>query len=598
MRKGMSNVGWMPIDQYSATDTAGRGGTKGRPAVRRLLCAIALCLVAVASAQASPPPLRTVLEDVPGSSGYRYGVRDSAGNSMDALKIVKSTLGGYVGVYHTLIDGRYAVKVATSSDLLTWRFDANLVSYSSQATIFRLAGGASLVAYESHVNCGGAGHCLALRYYPTEAALLTGAASRSLIVPRTLSTCAEGTPNIFDATSDLSRIDLGFHFLQGCNVKRQARGTLRNFDRANWFAMATPNIDAAIFAAGASADGNIGDRDANVYDGVYHRIYEAQLVNLASWRTFLMTGGAASRLTIRTHGGSKGFTSPTFTSLTLPSGKPGLVVTQYVTSAGAVAGEGGELVYYRDLESDPTIAAAGDISCDQVACHDDETSNLLVANSPDKVLTLGDNQYEHGELVNFQTYYEPDWGRLKSITMPAPGNHDSPSSGYTDYFGVPANYSYDLGNWHLISLNSSGITAATAFLDSDLAAHPNRCILAYWHHPRFSSGGVHGDNLSMAPLWDRLYAAGADVILNGHNHAYERFAPQDPAGAADPAGIREFVAGTGGRTLYGFGTVRANSEARVSKFGVLRMTLHPTSYDWRFQGEDGVTYDLGSGNCT
>jgi hypothetical protein len=592
----------MPIDRYSGTDAVGHGdgnaNRQGRPAVRRLVCAIALCLVTVASAQASTPPLRTILEDVPGSSGYRYAVRDGAGNSMDSLKVVKSPLGGYVGVYHTLASGRYAAKVATSSDLLTWHFEANLVANGSQPTIFRLAQGASLVAYESHVNCGGPGHCLALRYYGSETALLTGAATRSLIVPRTLSTCAEGTPNIFDATSDLSRVDIGFHFLQACNVKRQARGTLRNFDPAGWFAMATPNVDAAIFAAGASADGNIGDRDGNIYNGVYQRIYEAQLQNLASWRTFLMSGGSTSRLTMRTHGGSKGFTNPTFTPLVLPSGKPGVVVTQYVTAAGAAAGEQGELVYYRDLESDPTIVAAGDISCPSVTCHDDETSNLVVANTPDKVLTLGDNQYDGGALADYQAYYEPDWGRLKSITMPTPGNHDPPSSGYSTYFGVPANYSYDLGQWHLISLNSTSIAAATAFLDSDLAQHTNRCILAYWHHPRFSSGSVHGDNTALAPLWDRLYAAGADVVLNGHDHEYERFAPQDPAAVADPAGIREFVVGTGGRTLYGFGTLRANSEIRFSRYGVLRMTLHPGSYDWRFQGEDGVTYDLGSGTCS
>jgi calcineurin-like phosphoesterase family protein len=588
----------MPIDQHSTMDPAvGNAVTTGRPVVRRLLCALAFCLVAAAQAQAAPQ-LQTIVADVPGSSGYRYGVHDSAGNSMDGLKIVKSPLGGYVGVYHTLAAGRYAVKVASSSDLLTWQFAANLVANGSQATIYRLAQGASLVAYESHVNCGGAGHCLALRYYQTETALRSGAASRSLILPRTLSTCAEGTPNIFSATSDLSLIDLGFHYLQGCNVERQARGTLRNFDRTTWVPSATAGIDSAILAAGASANGNIGDRDGNLYDGAYRRLYEAQLVNLASWRTFLMTGGTVMRLTMRTHGGSKGFTNPTFTPVTLPSGKPGVVVTQYVTPVGAAAGEVGELVYYRDLESDPTIAAAGDISCAQVTCHDDETSNMIVANAPDKVLTLGDNQYERGELLNYQTYYEPDWGRLKSITMPAPGNHDTPSSGYTAYFGVPANYSYDLGKWHVISLDSTGIAAATTFLDADLAQHPSRCILAYWHHPRFSSGGVHGNNSALAPLWDRLYAAGADVILNGHDHDYERFAPQNPAGVADPAGIRELVVGTGGKTLYSFGTLRANSEFRLSKYGILRMTLHPTSYEWRFQGEDGVVYDMGSGDCT
>jgi hypothetical protein len=232
-------------------------------------------------------------------------------------------------------------------------------------------------------------------------------------------------------------------------------------------------------------------------------------------------------------------------------------------------------------------------------CHDDETSNLLVADTPTRVLTLGDNQYERGELANYQAYFEPDWGRLKSITMPTPGNHDPPSSGYSQYFGKPANYSFDLGKWHLIALDSTGVPAATAFLEADLAGRSNRCILAYWHHARFSSDATHGDNARTAPLWDRLYAAGADVVLVGHAHIYERFAPQTPSAQPSPTGIRQFVAGTGGRALYGVGTVRPNSEVRVpGRFGVLRMTLHPTSYEWRFQGEDGVTYDSGSSACT
>ena len=179
--------------------------------------------------------------------------------------------------------------------------------------------------------------------------------------------------------------------------------------------------------------------------------------------------------------------------------------------------------------------------------------------------------------------------------MPSPGNHDPPSSGYTPYFGMPPNYSFDLGAWHLISLDSTNVSGATSFLTGDLANRTNRCILAYWHHAPFSSGGTHGNNGALAPLWDRLYAAGADVILNGHEHMYERFAPQTPAAVASPTGIRQFTSGTGGKALHQAGTVRANSEVRLfGRYGVLRMTLHPTSYDWRFVGEDGVTYDSGS----
>ena len=184
--------------------------------------------------------------------------------------------------------------------------------------------------------------------------------------------------------------------------------------------------------------------------------------------------------------------------------------------------------------------------------------------------------------------------------MPSPGNHDPHSSGYSQYFqGKPPNYSFNLGAWHLISLDSTNVPAATSFLTSDLAGRTNRCILAYWHHPRFSSGATHGNNGAIAPLWDQLYAAGADVVLNGHEHTYERFAPQTPAAVASPSGIRQFIAGTGGRALHMMGAAVANSEVRIAGvFGVLRMTLHPTSYDWRYQAEDRSTLDSGSAACS
>ena len=574
----------------------------GRPSVRfavRLSLAAVLC-VATASPAWGAIPLRTIVEDVPGSAAYRYGVRDNFGNPMEGLKVVKSPLGGYLGVYHAVTAGRSAVKVATSPDLMSWRFRSNLVENASHPTIYKPARGTWLVAYESHVSCGGAGHCLGLRYYGMESALLSGAASRRVTLPRRLSTCGEGTPSVFSAAANLSTIDLGFEYSRDCYVERQARGTLQDFNPATWSPYATPSTDDAILAAGASPDGDIGDRDGNTHDGAYNRLYEAQLAAVSSWRTFLFAGGVATQLSVRTHGGSRGFAKPTFTPLTRPNGEPGVVVTQFVTSAGAAPGEAGELVYYRqDPNADPTIAAAGDISCNNVACHDDEVSNLMVADPPTRVLTLGDNQYEHGELENFQAFYEPDWGRLKSITMPTPGNHDPPSSGYGAYFGKPANYSYELGAWHLIALDSTGIAGAAAFLEADLAQHANRCILAYWHHPRFSSGAVHGNDARLGPLWDLLYAAGGDVVLSGHDHLYERFAPQTPAAQASPTGIRQFVVGTGGRGSYSFGTVQANSEMRVGgQLGVLRLTLHPASYEWRFQGEDGATYDSGASTCS
>ena len=232
--------------------------------------------------------------------------------------------------------------------------------------------------------------------------------------------------------------------------------------------------------------------------------------------------------------------------------------------------------------------------------------------SIDAVLTLGDNQYENGELANFQQAYDASWGRVKAITRPTPGNHEyqtAGASGYFSYFGTAAGsagkgyYSYDLGAWHLIALNSeidvSAGSAQDQWLRSDLAAHSNTCTLAYWHHPRFSSGIEHGNDPSLDPLWQALYSAGADVVLNGHDHDYERFAPQNPAGQADGNGIREFVVGTGGKNVKGFGTIRANSQMRGSTFGVLKLTLHATGYDWNFTAEAGKTFtDSGSSSCS
>jgi acid phosphatase type 7 len=255
------------------------------------------------------------------------------------------------------------------------------------------------------------------------------------------------------------------------------------------------------------------------------------------------------------------------------------------------------------------IAAAGDIACDPAsrsfhggrgsanACHMRATARLLGRLNPAVVLTLGDNQYENGTLAKFRRSYDRSWGRLKGRTRPAPGNHDyrtRTAAGYFGYFGAAAGrrsrgyYSFDVGAWHLIALNSEcghvgGCGKGSRqerWLRADLAAHPARCTLAYWHKPRFSSG-MHGNDATYTAFWRALYRAGADVVLVGHDHDYERFAAQTPAGRADPArGIRQFVVGTGGKTHYGFRTIRANSRVRNSgTFGVLRLTLHPSGYD-------------------
>ena len=276
----------------------------------------------------------------------------------------------------------------------------------------------------------------------------------------------------------------------------------------------------------------------------------------------------------------------------------------------------------------PVIASAGDIACDDVGttrCRQIATSDLILEGNYDAVLTLGDHQYECGSSSEFALGYEPSWGRVKSITRPSVGNHEYFTTGgidcdttgtaadYFDYFGAAAGspsegwYSYDLGDWHLISLNSNcskigGCGAGSPqeeWLRADLAANPTACTAAYWHDPRWSSGAAHGSNTATAALVDALYEYGVDLILAGHDHHYERFAPQAPDGTADPQyGIREFVVGTGGFSVRPLGAIEANSEFQWNtEFGILELTLGSGSYDWAFLTESGTTPDSGSAPC-
>ncbi|MCI0551693.1 MAG: metallophosphoesterase [Anaerolineae bacterium] len=267
--------------------------------------------------------------------------------------------------------------------------------------------------------------------------------------------------------------------------------------------------------------------------------------------------------------------------------------------------------------ADPVLVGAGDIAnCSRTQ---DESTAQLLDNIAGTVFTLGDNVYPSGTLTQFNDCYGPTWGRHKDRTRPSPGNHDyntAGAAGYYTYFGAAASpldtnctsnclgyYSYDLGAWHIIVLNSEtphGVgSAQEQWLRAELAANQSVCILAYWHKPRFNSG-FHGNNTGVQPFWDALYEYGADVILNGHGHIYERFAPQDPNGQADlTRGIREFIAGTGGASLNKTINVQPNSEVlNNTAYGVLKLTLHPTSYDWEFVPIAGQTFtDSGSSNC-
>jgi hypothetical protein len=261
------------------------------------------------------------------------------------------------------------------------------------------------------------------------------------------------------------------------------------------------------------------------------------------------------------------------------------------------------------------LVGAGDIAdCKDLSGA--EATGKLLDQVSGTVMAVGDLAYPDGSKENFDCY-DKTWGRAKGRTRPAPGNHEFHSSGatpYFDYFGAAAGdpktgyYSYELGKWHIIVLNSEcvavgGCEASSPqekWLRADLAAHPVACTLAYWHKPLFSSGGAHGNDLTVKPLFQALYDANADVVVNGHDHDYERFAPQDPEGAADSKrGIREFVAGTGGKNHRPFGEPKPNSELRdATAFGVLKLTLKANSYDWQFIPEAGKSFtDSGSGTC-
>jgi hypothetical protein len=260
------------------------------------------------------------------------------------------------------------------------------------------------------------------------------------------------------------------------------------------------------------------------------------------------------------------------------------------------------------------LVGAGDIaSCSSSG---DEATAKLLDGISGTVFTIGDNAYSSGTATQFKNCYDPTWGRHKARTKPAPGNHEyltAGASGYFGYFGVAAGdpskgyYSYNFGDWHIVSLNSMcekvGGCGATSpmvtWLKQDLAANPRKCTLAYFHHPLFSSGD-HGNTPKMRPTWDALYAANADVVLNGHDHSYERFAPQNPSGKLDTArGIREFVVGTGGGSLRPFDDIQANSQVRnATTHGVLRLTLNPDSYAWKFVPVAGKSFtDSGSRSC-
>jgi acid phosphatase type 7 len=294
-----------------------------------------------------------------------------------------------------------------------------------------------------------------------------------------------------------------------------------------------------------------------------------------------------------------------------------VVVVGFVAVLVAAVGCGSERPPSGEDTAGEVIVAAGNIA--NCRSGDDEATARLLEGISGTVLALGDNAYPRGSAENFEECYEPTWGRFKDRTRPVPGNHEyytEEAAGYFDYFGVAAGepgegyYSYNLGAWHIVALNSNcakvhcaAASPQVRWLKEDLAANEEkRCTLAYFHHPLFTSGKYRPGYPEVRPLWEALHDAGVEVVLSAHDHNYQRFAPQNPRGKADPeGGIRQFVGGTGGagENYAIVGDPLANTEVHNDETnGILELTLRPEGYEWRFLPVEGETFmDSGSAWC-
>lgn len=268
-----------------------------------------------------------------------------------------------------------------------------------------------------------------------------------------------------------------------------------------------------------------------------------------------------------------------------------------------------------DQLSGPLVVAVGDIACEpgsettSSTCRQAETAKLAESYEPEKVLALGDLQYEDGELSGFRGSYDSSWGALRSITRPVPGNHEyhSPdAAGYFTYFGnqqpgSPGYYAFDIGSWRVYALNSNcddiDCDRQVRWLDEDMAGNPRRCTVITMHHPRYSSA-EHGSDTSVIPFWEVALRHRADLALAGHDHDYERFRKMDSSGSESATGIASFVSGAGGKTLYEFRSPEPGSVARYNRtFGVLALRLGEGRYAWEYRTIDDDVVDSGVGRC-
>ena len=332
-------------------------------------------------------------------------------------------------------------------------------------------------------------------------------------------------------------------------------------------------------------------------------------ISIGTWVTFNVSSLVSANGTYSFNLAQSSADGITFYQREYSTNKPKLVVTtDGTTSTPPPSG------------TDPVLVGAGDIATGGLGSDADKTAQLVeqvIQQRPETaVFTAGDNAYSDGSVSDFQNKYHPTWGRFKSRTNPTAGNHEYHQAGakpYFGYFGAAArpgasngNYSYELGSWHIIALNSGNCSYVASecaagstmikWLEADLAANNKRNVLAYMHQPLFSSDSQYGDSQTyMRAAWYRLYAEGADIVIAGHAHDYERFAPQTPSHAYSASGIREFVVGTGGTALRGWSKISANSQVRDNTHhGVLKLTLRDNGYDWKFLAVGGSVPDSGS----
>lgn len=613
--------------------------------MRRGVVAVVAALAVVAavggvmSATADPLTPAPIIENVPGDAVYQ--LHDSAGHTMDTAKVVAdpTTPGRYLAVYHW----GFSVGVATSTDLRTWTYRRTLDTAGSQPTLaFSPAPkNGPILAME-----GKPSDSLRFRYWTTVSGMLgTSAPYINYEAPKTLSTCAEGTPSIRSVTyassssviNSGSTIVVSHHYYADCQTDREAVGTLKDFK--TWTTAPDTAADTALSDAGAV--GKHGDRDQFSYGGQLYSVYEGAVGDtMSDWRLYLYDGTKATRLDLHTPGGSQAFANPSVTNLVDPAGHPILLVSTFLPSEVAGPGEAGQLLYWNRLDADtpsptpsdtatptpspsptdtaspppdPVIAAVGDIACAPggavgANCQHKAVSDKILADTEvGNVLVLGDNQYDAGSLSAYQNAYDPTFGRFKSRTRPVPGNHEyatANASGYYTYFGALAGdpakgyYSYDVGAWHFLAINSEKDTGAQlAWVKADLAAHPNQCVAAYWHKPRFSTGG-HGNNSYMAPFFQALYDGHADLVMAGHDHDYERFAQLNPNGARDDVnGMVEIVSGEGGKNHYSVSGGPTTLAKDNTGYGYTRLTLHANSADGQFVSAVGTYTDTYTVPC-